>query len=36
MSKCIEKDCNTYSIYNFENETKKLYCAKHLIIGIIK
>jgi hypothetical protein len=35
LNKCQEINCNTRPTYNFKNETKAIYCAKHKQIGMI-
>jgi hypothetical protein len=32
---CIYPDCKTSSIYNFEGQTKRLYCASHKLDGMV-
>jgi hypothetical protein len=33
--RCIEKDCEKYASYNYENEKVRLYCSKHSKDGMI-
>ena len=28
-TRCTEKDCMKSAIYNYENETKRIYCKNH-------
>jgi len=32
---CIYPDCKTHPTYNFEGETKRLYCSRHKLDGMI-
>ena len=32
---CIHDGCNIGKIYNYEGETKGLYCSKHKLEGMI-
>lgn len=32
---CNYPDCKTYSNFNFEGETKRLYCSRHKLDGMI-
>ena len=34
-AKCTQKGCRTRPIYNYENETKGLYCSVHKKDGMV-